>query len=78
MSEKLFAVHVSGPDSILPATCEDQAKSKAKELNEQFAKWECSEGSEFSPLFNATVVFWSGDKESHEQGLLDVDWNDVG
>lgn len=75
MSEKLYAVHVSGPDSLLPTTCKDQAISKAKELNDAFAKME---KSEFVPMFIATVVFWPGSKFSHEQILPDVDWDDVG
>ena len=70
----LYAIHISGPDSILAVESLEVAEQKKAELNESFSTLP---DSEFCPKFEANIVDWPYERESHAGAVLEADWNDI-
>ncbi len=71
----LYAIHISGPDSILAVESLEVAEQKKVELNKLFSTFP---KSEYAPVFEANIVDWPYDRESHSEAVLEADWSDVG
>ena len=66
MITELWAVHVKGPDDILPMPDRATAHKKAAELNELLASLRNrADVSPHDPRMAAEVVPWDGDAEDH-------------
>lgn len=77
-SEKLWAVHVKGPDNVLPTTSKADAIFRSGKLNQEFEKIIESLDSEYAPTLEADVIEWTGTPERHAELLAEgVDWTDA-
>jgi hypothetical protein len=70
----LYAIHITGPDSILAVESFNIAEHKKVELNAQFKQLPVHS---FSPKLEANIVDWPYDRESHAEAVLNADWTDV-
>jgi hypothetical protein len=66
MLDDLWAVHIEGPDDIIPAKNREDAEATARHLNEWYDK---EPKTEFSPHINAVVVPWIGSAAHHAEIL---------
>ena len=73
-SPDLFALHVSGSDSLLACESLEFAEKKNKELNDFFATMP---KSELHPVMDSKVIEWPYCAKSHKQEVLNVDWSDI-
>ncbi|MBJ7555424.1 carbon storage regulator [Marinomonas spartinae] len=77
--EKLWAVHVKGPDSVLPTSSKADAIFRSGKLNKDFEEIHKSLDPKYAPTLEAEVIEWAGTPEAHAERLKDgVDWSDLG
>lgn len=66
----LWAVHVQGPDDILPAEDRADADKLAAGINAAVAEWQKqATAPEFDVVCHAVVVPWDGTAEAHARSL---------
>jgi len=70
----LYAIHISGPDSIFAVASFAIAEQKESELNTVFND---RTESESTPKFEANIVDWPYERESHAEAVLQVDWTTI-
>lgn len=76
---KLWAVHIKGPDTVMPTTSKVDADFRVKALNKEFSKIAERSDSEYEPMLEAEVIEWIGTPEAHAERLAEgVDWSDLG
>lgn len=76
--EKLWAVHVKGPDSVLPTTSKADAIFRSGKLNKDFEEIHKALDPEYAPTLEAEAIEWTGTPEAHAELLAEgVDWSDV-
>jgi hypothetical protein len=66
---ELWAVHVEGPDDILPAESREAAQEKADAINAAYGWYATKPGAHEDDRWHAEVVPWTGPAERHARHL---------
>lgn len=69
MNEELWAVHYEGPDEVIPAESEFEARRLASEFNTAWDR-DPQNSHPYQPKVEAFAVPWTGTPEEHHRLLL--------
>jgi hypothetical protein len=72
--EKLWCVHISGSDDLLPTNSKDEAETKADQINDDMAALGYDLETDEIKI-EATAIEWPGEPEAHKPD--EVDWDEI-
>ncbi len=78
--QKLWAVEIHGPGSLVAATSRAEAVYRAAQINteqKEYVEGVPENQRHNVPDVKAVVVEWEGTREHHAASALNADWNDV-
>lgn len=78
--QKLWAVEIHGPGSLVAASSRAEADFRATQINreqEEYLEGVPEDQRHNVPDVKAVVVEWEGTREHHAASVLNADWNDV-
>jgi hypothetical protein len=67
---ELWALHVEGPDSVIPMASKEEAEAKAKELNDGYEEY-AKTASPNAPRWHGVVIPWPHSAEDHAEALAE-------
>lgn len=71
--ETLWAVHVLGPDDLVPVKDRAEGDRLAAEINDMARQWrERPDASPLDPRISAELVPWDGSAEQHAASLAEL------
>ncbi|WP_067097855.1 hypothetical protein [Marinomonas atlantica] len=78
--QKLWAVEIHGPGSLVAASSRAEADFRAAQINQEqkeYLEGVPEDQRHNVPNVEAVVVEWDGKREHHAASVLNADWNDV-
>ena len=70
LDKALWAVHIQGPDDVVPVASKDEAVFAAKAINDDYLKIKASlPDDDMTPRINAVPIVWDGTPEFHAEFL---------
>lgn len=69
---ELWALHMEGPDSVIPMASKEEAEAKAKETNDAYELFkQRPNASEHDARWHGVVIPWPYSAEGHAEALAE-------